>query len=413
MSNKSFGLIGKTLKHSYSKIIHEKFGKYGYELFEVANGDLSGFVKNNSLDGFNVTIPYKKEIMPYLDEISKEALDIGAVNTVVKKNDKLYGYNTDFKGMIYMLSRADISLKDKSVMILGTGGTSNTAIAVCKHLGAKEIIVVSRSGEINYNNCYDFKEIDVIINTTPVGMFPDTNLCPIELSKFTKLDGVVDVIYNPYMTKLLYEAKRLKLKTTNGLPMLVAQAKYAMDYFLDGAFDDDIIEKVLRQMQGEMQNLVLIGMPSCGKSSIGERVAKILNRQFIDIDLEIEKQENKTIPQIFAEYGEEYFRKIEKQITQKTCSLSAKVISTGGGVVKDKDNLFALKQNGKVILITRDIEKLISDGRPLSKDKQSIKRLYDERKELYELFADQTVANDGELIDAVKGVINAYENFSY
>ncbi len=408
-----FGLIGRTLKHSYSKPIHNKLGDYGYELVEIEPEELKSFTESASFNGYNVTIPYKKDIIPYLDSVSSEALAIGAVNTVVKRAGKLYGYNTDFKGMIYMLDRAGISVNDKVVMILGTGGTSNTATAVCKHLNAKKIVIVSRSGKVNYDNCYDIKDIEIIINTTPVGMFPNTDKSPVDLSRFDNLCGVVDVIYNPSTTKLLYQAKELGVPNTNGLAMLVAQAKYAMEHFTSTTVSDSVIEKVILEMQRQMENIVLIGMPSSGKSSIGKRVAEALGREFIDIDAEIERAENKSIPQIFAEHGEEYFRKIEKQITQKLCALSSKVISTGGGVVKDRDNLFSLKQNGKVVLITRDIEKLVSEGRPLSKDKESIKRLYKERKDLYNLFADIIVANDGELDQAVKGVIKAYENFSY
>ncbi len=412
MKNEQFGLIGKTLKHSYSKIIHRTFSKYDYKLIELLPENLKEFVLSKQLAGYNVTIPYKKDIMPFLDEISEQARSIGAVNTVVNRNGKLYGFNTDFLGMTYMLSRADISVKNKSVMILGSGGTSNTAVAVCKSLGAREIKVVSRLGQINYKNCYDDKGVEIIINTTPVGTYPNTNERPIDLKKFPNLLGVADVIYNPSMTKLLYQANELNIKHTNGLPMLVAQAKYAMDLFLDKTFDDSVIEEVLLDLQKQTQNIVLIGMPSSGKSSIGKRVAEKLKREFIDIDLEIEKERGKTIPQIFSELGGDYFRKIEKEITLRVCSLSGKVISTGGGVVKDSDNLFSLKQNGKVILITRDIDKLISEGRPLSKDKESIKKLYQERKDLYNLFADARVENDGEIDEAVKGVIELYENFS-
>ncbi len=412
MQYKEFGLIGKTLGHSYSKIIHNKFGKYNYDLIELLPEELGAFAKKKELKGYNVTIPYKKDIIQYLDVVSEQAQAIGAVNTVVNRGGKLYGYNTDYMGMKYMLNLADISVKDRVVMILGSGGTSNTAVAVCKSLGAREIITVSRSGKVNYQNCYDIPNVQILINTTPVGMYPNTDQSPVDLAKFTSLIGVADVIYNPNCSKLIYQAKELKLKAISGLPMLVAQAKYAMDLFLDEQYDDGIIEQVLFKLKNEMQNIVLIGMPSCGKSSIGERVAKALNREFIDIDKEIEKQEKKTIPQIFAEYGEEYFRKVEKQVTLKICANSGKVISTGGGVVKDKDNLFALKQNGKVILINRDIDKLISQGRPLSKDKATIFKLYQERKELYNLFADVSVSNDGEIQTAVEGVITSYENIS-
>ncbi len=412
MQNIEYGLIGKTLKHSYSKIIHNKFGKYGYDLFEIAPEDLKSFALKKELKGYNVTIPYKKEIMPYLDQISKEALDIGAVNTVVNRAGKLFGYNTDFSGMVFTLKRAGIEIKDKLVMVLGTGGAGNTAVAVCKELGAKNVVSVSRTGEINYQNCYDYSGVNVIINATPVGMYPDTEKSPVDLAKFPRLTGVMDLIYNPACTKLIYQAKELNIKSTNGLPMLVAQAKYAMDYFLDQESSDDIIEEILLELKKETQNVILIGMPSSGKSVIGRAVARALNREFIDIDGEIEKQEGKSIPQIFEQNGEGYFREVERNLTLKTCALCGKVIATGGGVVKDKNNLFSLKQNGKVILIKRDIDKLVSDGRPLSKDKESIRRLYQERKELYKLFADAETRNDGDIETAVKGVINAYENIS-
>ncbi len=412
MGKREFGLIGKTLGHSYSKIIHSKLGDYSYGLVELSPEKLQSFVQSKKLSGYNVTIPYKKDIIQYLDCLSSDAKKIGAVNTVVNKGGVLYGYNTDVLGMKYMLKRSGISVENRSVMILGSGGTSNTALAVCKDLGAKDITIVSRTGEVNYQNCYAQKDVEIIINTTPVGMFPNTNASPVDLAKFNNLLGVADVIYNPACTKLIHQAKQLKIKATNGLSMLVAQAKYAMELFLDEKEDDSVIEKVITELQREMQNVVLIGMPSCGKSSIGEQVASLLNREFIDVDKEIEKQENKPIYQIFKQNGEDYFRKIEKEITLKVGSLSGKVIATGGGVVKDKDNLFSLKQNGKVILITRDIDKLISDGRPLSKDKESIKKLYQERKDLYQAFADGKVENDGEIDSAVKGVIKTYENLS-
>ncbi len=412
MGKKEFGLIGKTLKHSYSKIIHNKFGGYGYDLIELEPEKLGEFVLKKEFKGYNVTIPYKKQIMPLLDDISLDAKNIGAVNTVVNKGGKLYGYNTDFQGMIYMLERAGIPIKDKKVMILGTGGTSNTANAVCKSLGARQVVIVSRTGDINYQNCYNQDKVEIIINTTPVGTYPDTQNSPIDLTKFDCLEGVADVIYNPACTRLLFEAKKLGVKNTNGLPMLVAQAKYAMDLFFDKTFDNEIIERVLAEIQNQTQNIVLIGMPSSGKSSIGRQVAKALNREFVDIDLEIEKAEGKSIPQIFEEKGEGYFRTLEGKLTHYFCAQSQKVISTGGGVVKNIDNLFSLKQNGKVILIKRDIDKLLTVGRPLSKDKEAIKRLYIERKELYELFADISVSNDEEIEGAVEGVINAYENFS-
>ena len=246
MSEKErFGLLGRKLGHSYSKTIHNRLGRYPYELYEVEPDKLQDFM-NSGIKGFNVTIPYKKDIMKYLDVIDKSASLIGAVNTVVRFKDKFKGYNTDFDGMIYMLNRARITIKNKIVMILGTGGTGNTAKAVCTHLGAKQIIVVSRSGEVNYQNYKNFNNVQVIINTTPVGMYPNNYQSPIELDAFTELEGVADVIYNPSMTLLCYQAEKLGVNATNGLPMLVAQAKKAKDKFKGRKSQTDAVEKILK-----------------------------------------------------------------------------------------------------------------------------------------------------------------------
>lgn len=404
MENKNFALIGGSLKHSYSKIIHSKLGDYNYNLVEIEKDELKEFV-NSDINGFNVTIPYKKEIIKYLDEIDKSALEIGAVNTVVKRNGKLFGYNTDFNGMVYMLSRAKISLQDKCVMILGSGGTSNTATAVCKYLGARKITIVSRSGQINYQNCYEQLDTQVIINTTPIGMYPNVNQSPIDLDKFPALFGVVDVIYNPSLTKLLYQAKQKGLKYSSGLPMLVAQAKYAKDYFLDSVCLDSDIERVLSELTNETQNIVLIGMPGCGKSSIGKLLSQILNKEFIDIDQEIVNRENRSIPEIFATYGEEYFRKVESEVLETVCKESGKIIATGGGVVTKEQNHFPLKCNGKVFYINRDVKMLSGEGRPLSKDLNAIMKLYEQRKDLYNKLADFVIDNNGDVEQAVQGVI--------
>ena len=405
MEQKKFGLIGRTLKHSYSKIIHDKFGEYDYRLYEIEPEQLNSFSKGD-LNGFNVTIPYKKDIMPYLDQIDEFAKSVGAVNTVVKKGGKLYGYNTDFNGMLYMLDMAGINLNDKNVMILGSGGTSNTAIAVAKYCKAKSVVVVSRSGKVNYNNCYDLVDTQIIINTTPVGMYPNVDGAPVDISKFPRLVGVADAIYNPSLTMLTYKAKESGLKYTNGLPMLVAQAKYAMEHFIDNKCDDSIIQKIIDEINLQTLNVVLIGMPSCGKSSIGRAVAEKLNREFIDTDSVIEQRVGKSIPQIFNEHGEEYFRRLETQVIKDVCIESGKVIATGGGVVKKSENEFFIKCNSKVIYIDRNVELLVTDGRPLSKDKDTIKRLYNERKDLYNKIADIVVENNGDISCAINGVLN-------
>ena len=399
-----FGLIGKTLKHSYSKIIHGELGNYDYDLYEIAPENLKEFVLSGKLKGYNVTIPYKKDIIPYLDEVDERALKIGAVNTVVEKDGKRYGFNTDFLGMKYMLSRAGITLKDKVVMLLGSGGTSNTANAVALSEGAKEVIKVSRTGEVNYQNCFERKDVEVIINTTPVGMFPNNYASPLSISGFPNLIGVADVIYNPNLTALTAQAKERGIKYANGLPMLVAQAKYAMELFLDKMVSDSVIEKVLSKLEKETLNIVLIGMPGSGKTTVGKALAELLGREFIDTDLEIEKRENRDIPLIFKENGEEYFRAVESVVLKEVGLMTGKVIATGGGVIKNKDNYFPLKSNGVIFWIKRDLSALPTDGRPLSKDVETLKKLFDERKDLYAFFADEIIENDTDIEKVVKEI---------
>ncbi len=409
-----FGLIGKTLKHSYSKKIHALLGDYPYEMHEIAPEQVGDFVLNCRLNAFNVTIPYKKDVIPYLDEIDERALLIGAVNTVVKRDGKIKGYNTDFDGMVYMLSRAGITLKDKNVLILGSGGTSNTAQAVSKSLGAKNVSVLSRTGQINYENYKEkVPETQVVINTTPVGMFPENYTCKIDLDAFPMLSGVADAVYNPALTLLLYQAKKRNLPYTNGLPMLVAQAKYALELFIDKKVSDSVIEPIISELEREKTNIVLVGMPGSGKTSVGQKLASELSMQFIDTDELIVKRENRDIPQIFKDSGEEYFRKVESEVLREVGTLSGKIISTGGGVIKNAENYFPLKQNSVIFWINRDVEKLVTDGRPLSKDLETVKKLYLERKDAYTAFADVKVDNNGDINDTVKGVISAYENFSH
>ena len=400
-----FGLIGRTLKHSYSEKIHAILAGYEYKLYELEPDQLKSFVKSGKLKGFNVTIPYKKDVMEYLDEIDDSARLIGAVNTVVNENGKLKGYNTDFKGVEYMLLRAGITLKNKKVMILGTGGTGNTVTAVAKAHGAKEIIIVSRGGKINYDNYFERADVDVIVNTTPVGMYPNNYQSPIDLQKFDNLSGVVDVIYNPDTTLLTAQAKQQGIKNTNGLPMLVAQAKFAMEKFVGQSVSDSVIESALNKLWADTLNIVLIGMPGSGKSTVGRALADVLGREFIDTDKEIEKRENCDIPTIFRERGEEYFRKVESEVLKDVGKLTGKVIATGGGIVKNTDNYFPLKCNGKIFWLNRDIEALATDNRPLSKDIQTVKKLYEERKDKYMAFSDFIIDNNCTVQSAVKGVL--------
>ncbi len=407
-----FGLIGKTLKHSYSSKIHATMGGYSYSLVEISENDLEKFVLSKEYKGYNVTIPYKEKIIPYLDKVDDSAKNIGAVNTVVNKNGKLIGYNTDLFGMEYSLARAGIDLKDKAVLILGSGGTSKTATALCNKLKAKKILILSRNGNINYDNYAENKDVQVIINTTPIGMYPNNYDCKIDLNAFPLLEGVFDAVYNPNLTYLTYLAKKKGIKYSNGLPMLVAQAKGTMELFLDTKVDDLAIEKTLNQLEKQTLNIVLIGMSGCGKSTVSKLIAKELNREALDTDAIIEQRENTDIPTIFKQKGEKYFRDLEKSVIKEVGTLTGKVIATGGGAVLNSDNYFSLKQNSIIVYLKRGVEKLSTKGRPLSTDLTAVKNLFEKRKQKYLDFADIIVDNDGELQETVKEILLSYENFS-
>lgn len=383
-----YGLCGRTLKHSYSKIIHEKLGNNDYNLYSVEKDEFYEIMESRLFTAINVTIPYKTDALELCDVVSEEAKSIGSVNTVVNKDGKLYGYNTDYFGFVYMLNRAGIDLKNKKVLILGSGGTSLTARAVCKGEGAREYLVVSRKGSVNYQNISDHADADIIINTTPVGMYPDNGRTPVDLSLFPKLCGVVDVIYNPIKTELCLQAQKRNIPFTSGLPMLVAQAVRAHEYFFDVKVDDSIIEDVLAICMKKILNVIFVGMPGCGKSSIGTEYAKMTDRSFLDTDIFVE-QCGMSIPDIFEKYGEEYFRDKETQAIEMLSAFSEKVIATGGGAIKREKNVELMKQNGLVVYLKRDLDKLSTDGRPLSAGGyEKIMKLYEERHELYENAAD-------------------------
>ncbi len=405
-----FCLIGEKLKHSYSQIIHESFN-LNYSLVELTSEDLNGFFKDCKYYGFNVTIPYKKSVLPFMSELSSTAKLAGSVNTVINKNGKFYGYNTDVDGMNYMITSAGVSLSGKNVMILGSGGTSNTAVTLAKREKAKSITIVSRTGEINYENCYDLVDTEVIINATPVGMFPNVYNKPINLKPFKKLVGVFDCIYNPKNTELLIEAKELNIPCSDGLSMLVEQALLAKDIWLNETHGIEQTEKVIKQIRKLTSNIILCGMPSSGKTTIGKELYKKLNLKFFDTDEEIEKKHGKTPAQIIKDRGEEEFRKIESEIIKELSILSGAVISLGGGGVLKEENVKNLKRNGTIIYIKRDLSLLLVDNRPLSQ-KEGVKALYDKRKGIYERASDITVENNGELEKTISKVIKEYENFS-
>lgn len=402
-------LIGKKLSHSYSCDIHNAKG-YDYVLREIAESDLDEFFSKREYDGFNVTIPYKKRAAELCDFLSCEASETGSVNTVIKRDGKLYGYNTDIGGAEYMIARKGISLKDKVVLIAGTGGAGQTAVYCAEKAGAKKILVLSRSGDINYDNCYEkAADAEIFINATPVGMFPDTDGAPIDVGGFKRLIVIFDFIYNPFKTRLLAEAEKRGLVCSNGLPMLVEQALLAEDIWTDKTHTAEDVEKVVADITVKRGNIVLCGMPSSGKTVVGKAVAEILNREFVDTDDEIIKTTNKTPSEIITESGEKAFRDIETEIVKRVAKKSGAVIATGGGAVLKTENVEALKQNGALILIDRDLNLLTNKNRPLSQSK-GIAALYEERKGIYEKVKDARVSNNGELRDTVKGVIKAYED---
>ncbi|MFA5449039.1 MAG: shikimate kinase [Clostridia bacterium] len=399
-----FCLIGQKLAHSYSAIIHKEFG-YQYELCEMEREDLPAFVRGGSFDGFNVTIPYKTLIMPLLDEIDDAAKRVGAVNTVVVKDKKLYGYNTDVFGLEYLLQSADIQVKNKKVMILGSGGTSKTALAVLKTHGAASTVVVSRSGADNYDNISKHYDSEVIINTTPVGMYPSNLKSPIELAPFTRLEGVMDAIYNPLITRLLFDAKERGLKYSSGLKMLIAQAKEARDLFVGDRAPESEIERIYRKLYNDTINIVLIGMPSSGKSVVGKALAAAMAKRFVDTDEYIQALANKSIPNIFALEGEKHFRNLERVAIEALGKEKGQVIATGGGAITSREAYHALKQNGVLVYLIRDPRNAVSDGRPLLKDEGAYERLFKEREPYYKKFSDITIENNGEVDQTVAKII--------
>lgn len=392
------GLIGEKLSHSFSPQIHRHLADYSYELFEMSEDEVGSFLKSDRFDSTNVTIPYKKTVMPFLDEISDEALRIGSVNTITRtKNGGLRGDNTDYFGFSYMMRKSGIELCGKNVIILGTGGASLTAKTVSADMGARKITFVSRSGEVNYSNIYDkCADTEVIINCTPVGMYPKNLVSPIFIERFSHLEGVADMIYNPSKTKLLLDAERLGIKRTNGLSMLVAQAKRATELFLDEKIDDSEIDRITELIENEMLNIILVGMPGCGKSTVAALIANATGRELVDTDSMIVQAEGRSIPDIFAADGENYFRSAEHRAAENAGKMSGKIIATGGGIVTREENLDALRQNGRVFFIERDISLLSRDGRPLSMG-ADLNAMYEKRLPLYQKFADFTVKNASEV----------------
>ena len=405
------GLLGRKLGHSYSPQIHGLLGDYSYALFEKEPEQLGSFLKGGDFAGINVTIPYKKDVIPYLDELSPAAQKIGSVNTIVRRADgSLFGHNSDYFGFVSLVEHSGINVEGKKVLVLGSGGTSSMVVTALKDLGAVPI-VISRSGENNYGNLHLHADASVIVNATPVGMYPNTGVSPIDLSRFPKLEGVLDVIYNPAKTKLLLDAEALGIPHENGLWMLVAQAKEASEYFTGKKLPDEIIGKIHHILSHQMKNIVLIGMPGCGKSTIGSLLAQKLERKFVDADEEIIHLAGKPIPDIFAQDGEEVFRQWETTALENLGRQSGLVIATGGGCVTRKRNYPALHQNGNIVWLERDLCLLPTDGRPLSQANR-LEEMYTVRKPQYESFTDIRVENAGSPEQTVQDILSQLEELS-
>ncbi len=400
-------LLGEKLGHSYSALIHKNCG-LDYSLKETEKDNLLSILKSGEYCGFNVTIPYKKTVIEYLNEIDDSAKSVGSVNTIKVVGDKLIGFNTDLYGMQYAVDRKGVSLSGKTVLILGSGGTSLTAQAVCRKNNA-EFVVVSRSGEVNYENCYDI-DAEVIIDTTPIGTFPNVYDKIIDISKFKNLEFVLDCVYNPFLTEILKDAKALNIKYSNGLPMLVAQAVRAQEIFLSKDIDKSLIEENISYISRDRGNIVLCGMPSSGKTTLGKLIAKDLGRNFVDTDLLIEEKTGKFPKQIILESGEKAFREIESEVIKDISIVSGKVIALGGGAVINPNNVKNLKTNGVIVYIKRDLKDLSTKDRPLSKEK-GIEQLYNERKAIYESVSDIQVLNE-QIEKAKTEIIKGYEDFS-
>lgn len=404
-----YGCIGEKLTHSFSKEIHNLLFDYDYEIREIPKGELQAFMTKRDFKAINVTIPYKRDVIPFLDEISDTAKQIGAVNTIVNRGGRLYGYNTDFSGLIALIKLNGITLEGKKVLILGSGGTSKTAVAVAEYLGALSVKRVSRTAKedcITYEEAYkNFAVAEVVINTTPCGMYPNIIGEPINLDGFPKTEAVVDAIYNPLCSNLVVKAKKKGIKATGGLYMLVSQAAFAAELFIDTKVSEDKVYDVYKKIEQSKRNIVLTGMPSSGKSTVGKQLANELGMQFIDTDKEIEKSEGKTIPEIFTEVGESGFRDIEARIITTVSAKQNCVISTGGGAILREQNITALKGNGTIFFIDRPLEKLVTtDDRPLSSNRDDLVKRYNERYDIYCNTADEQILNDGE-IDAVTKAI--------
>ena len=411
-----YGLIGEKLGHSFSKDIHERIADYTFDLIPLSKEEFKTFMEKKEFTALNVTIPYKKDVIPYLDEMDEHAKAIGAVNTIVNRDGKLKGYNTDFTGFLYMVKKHNVHMEGKKVLIIGNGGASAAIQAVVQHESAGSMVIVDvvpGNGAISYDEMFSSHlDAEIIINTSPIGMYPRIGNAPIDISMFHKCEAVLDVIYNPILTRLCFEALEMDIKRVNGLEMLIAQAKQSVEFFLDKSIDDQIIDDIYQDMLRERCNIVLIGMPSAGKTTIGKMLENRMQKEFIDLDDIIIEKAGKSIPEIFEESGEAGFRAIETEAAIEVSKLNNKIIATGGGTIKHKVNMDYLRQNGITIFIDRDVDKLISSdpNRPLSKSSDALAKMHAERLPLYQKYAAYVAVNNSDIESTVTEIVEAYHS---
>ena len=411
-----YGLIGEKLGHSFSKDIHERIADYTFDLIPLSKEEFKTFMEKKEFTALNVTIPYKKDVIPYLDEMDEHAKAIGAVNTIVNRDGKLKGYNTDFTGFLYMVKKHNVHMEGKKVLIIGNGGASAAIQAVVQHESAGSMVIVDvvpGNGAISYDEMFSSHlDAEIIINTSPIGMYPRIGNAPIDISMFHKCEAVLDVIYNPILTRLCFEAQEMDIKRVNGLEMLISQAKQSVEFFLDKSIDDQIIDDIYQDMLRERCNIVLIGMPSAGKTTIGKMLENRMQKEFIDLDDIIIEKAGKSIPEIFEESGEAGFRAIETEAAIEVSKLNNKIIATGGGTIKHKVNMDYLRQNVITIFIDRDVDKLISSdpNRPLSKSTDALEKMHAERLPLYQKYAAYVAVNNSDIESTVTEIEEAYRS---
>lgn len=410
MEDRIYGLLGRKLGHSYSPAIHAQLGDAAYRCIELEPDQLGEFLKRDDIGGLNVTIPYKRDVLPFCTWTSESVRQIGAANTLVKRDGKLYAYNTDKPGFMEMTRRSGIPVEEAKVLVLGSGGASLAVKAGLSSMGAAQIITISRSGENNYDNISRHYDADVIVNTTPVGMCPKCIQSPLSLQGFRNLRGVLDVVYNPARTGLMLQAEELGIPHASGLTMLVAQAIRSHEIFFDTEVPDEMTDSILRTLRSDSFNIILAGMPGCGKTTVAGELGRLTGREVIDMDEEVVKAAGKSIPDIFQDDGEKVFRDMESEQIARFGAMSGKILSLGGGAVLREENYAPLHQNGRIYFLQRDLSLLGMDGRPLSKDAATLENMYKERLPRYQRFADAEVENSGTPEETARTILSDFQS---